>query len=52
MPGRGEAPRLKMPFPNSVAVIEGSSSDTAMPSSAHSARMTSLSMLTAVLLDA
>jgi hypothetical protein len=52
MPGRGEAPSLNRPPANSVAVMEGSSSDTAMPSSASSWRSTALSMLTAVLVDA
>src|ERR1700761_1011907 len=52
MPGRGEAPSLNMPPPNSVAVTEGTSSDTAIPSPASSSRSTAVSMLTAYLVEA
>jgi hypothetical protein len=43
---------VNVPSPNSVAVIDGSSSDTAIPSPASSWRSTALSMLTADLVDA
>jgi hypothetical protein len=47
MPGLGATPSWNMPLPNSVAVTEGSSSETAIPSLASSSRNTALSMFTA-----
>jgi hypothetical protein len=41
-----------MPSPNSVAVMDGSSSETVMPSPASSCRSTADRKLTAYLLDA